>query len=422
MLDKFTTFFEEKLSLPAARLAEQRHLRAIRDGIVAVLPLIIVGSFYLVIAFAPLPANWAIKQFLAANAVTILLPYRVTMYIMSLYAAWGIGYSLARSYKLDGLTGGTLGACAFLLTFMPVSTDAGLAIPLSNMGGGGMFIAIILSIFAVEVYHFTEKHGFKIKMPEQVPDSVAKSFAAITPALIIIVLIGSITFYIGFDWHLMIAKVVSPIIKAADTLPSGIAVSVVTQFFWWLGVHGGSIVSSVVRPIEMAILESNAAQFASNLPVTGMLAEPFSQWFRAIGGTGATLALCTLMVFKSKSAYLKSLGKAAITPSIFNINEPIMFGLPIVMNPIMIIPFFVIPIILTITTWIAMTTGLVNHVVLMAPWTLPGPIGAFLSTGGDWRAIVLQAVNFTIAIIIYYPFFRIQDKKCLEEENIKIDE
>lgn len=417
MIEKFATYIEDKLSVPAARLAEQRHLKAVRDGIIAALPLIIVGSMYMVVAFAPFPENWAIKQFLSANATTILLPYRVTMYIMSLYASWGIGYSLARSYKLDGLVGGTLAAAGFLLTLVPINGDAGLMLPMGNMGGGSMFVAILMSIYAVELYHFTEAKNFKIKMPASVPESVSRSFASITPAAMLMLTVGTVTYYLGFDWHSAISNIVGPMVSVVDTLPSGLFISFLTQGFWWLGIHGGSVVSSVTRPFELAILDSNAAQFAAGQPVTGFLAEPFSQWFRAIGGSGATLALCILMLFFSKSNYLKKLGKACIVPGIFNINEPVMFGLPVVMNPIMLIPFMIVPLVLTAITWFAMATGLVNHVVLMATWTLPGPIGAFLATGNDWRAIVLQVLNLLVAIIIYYPFFVVQDRKMVEEEK-----
>ena len=233
MLEKFSTFLDQKLSMPMAKLSEQRHLRAIRDGIISTLPLIIVGSIFMVIAFFPFPEGSAIKTWLSANTVTMLLPYRMTMYIMSLYAAWGIGYSLSRSYKLDGVTGGTLAATAFLLTIVPQAVDGlGWAMPMANLGGSGMFVAILTSIFAVEVLRFTKTKNIVIKMPEQVPASVSRSFEALTPAAIIIVFFALFTYFLGIDWHGIIGKVVQPLVNATDSLPSAIIIATLIGFFW----------------------------------------------------------------------------------------------------------------------------------------------------------------------------------------------
>ncbi|WP_375180495.1 PTS transporter subunit EIIC, partial [Enterococcus rotai] len=229
MLKKFTEFIEEHLAGPMAKLANQRHLRAIRDGIIATLPLIIIGSFFLIIAFPPLPADWGITQFLTSNAATILLPYRMTMYIMTLYATFGIGASLSKTYNLDVISGGILATIAFLLTFVPVNIPAealdaagtaGFVLPMANLGGGGMFVGIITSILAVEIYRLTDKSKFKITMPEQVPPAVARSFETLTPTLIVILGISTLTYFIGFDWHSTISKIVSPLVSAADSLQS----------------------------------------------------------------------------------------------------------------------------------------------------------------------------------------------------------
>lgn len=223
MFDKITQFMDEKLSTPMARLAEQRHLRAIRDGIIATLPIIIVSSMFLVVAFLPnqLPADWALTQFIAANAGKILLPYRMAMFIMTLYAVFGIGYSLAKSYKLDGLSGGILAELAYLLTIIPVSIPAasdavkalalenadlaayiasvptGWNMSLTNLGSAGLFVGIIAAFLAVEVFRFTQKSNFKISMPPQVPASVARSFEALTPTAIVLFIVAGITMWGG---------------------------------------------------------------------------------------------------------------------------------------------------------------------------------------------------------------------------------
>ncbi len=439
-MNSFAEFLDKKLSTPMAKLAEQRHLRAVRDGIIATLPLIIVGSFFLIIANPPLPEAWGITKTLKANAATIVLPFRMTMYIMTIYACWGIGYSLARSYKLDGVTGGTLSAAAFFLTLVPKSAAAlapelmeivkgnpdllkwyqgvpqGFQMPMANMGGGGMFVGIIVSILAVEIFRFTNKSGFKISMPEQVPASVARSFEALTPATIIVLLIGSITYYAKFDWHGFVGKLVAPLVSASDTLPSVWILVLLVTFFWSFGIHGVSIVGSIARPLWLVLLEQNSTAAAAGDALPAIAAEPFFQWFIWIGGSGCTIGLVICLAIFAKSSYAKQLGRVALVPGIFNINEPIIFGAPVVLNPTLIIPFIITPLVTGTLAWIATSVGLVSRVIVTAPWTLPGPIGAFIATN-DWRAAVLNAICIIISVIIYYPFVKMYDKKLLVEEQ-----
>ncbi|MBO0420958.1 PTS sugar transporter subunit IIC [Vagococcus fluvialis] len=426
MLEKFTNFIDSRLAGPMDKIANQRHLRAVRDGIIATLPLIIVGSFFLIVAFPPLPATWGITEFLTSNAATILLPYRMTMYIMSLYATFGIGASLAKSYDLDQVSGGILATIAFLLTFVPVNVPAealeaagtaGFVLPMANLGGGGMFVGIITAIIAVEIYRMTDKSKFKITMPEQVPPAVARSFEALTPTLIVILGMATITYYIGFDWHTAVAKLVAPLVTAADSLPSVLLLIFMITFFWVFGIHGVSIVGSLARPVWLQLLEGNTTAQAAGDALPHIAAEPFFQWFIWVGGSGATIGLAILLAFTAKSEYGSKLGKAIITPSIFNINEPVIFGVPIVLNPIMMIPFVVTPMIMATIAWFATSLGFVNPVTITAPWTLPGPIGAYLATGGDWRAAVLNVILILVSVICYYPFVKVYDRKELEKEK-----
>ena len=440
-MNNFADFLDKKLSTPMAKLAEQRHLRAIRDGIIATLPLIIVGSFFLILVNPPLPESWGIYKFLKANSASIVLPFRMTMYIMTIYACWGIGYSLAKSYKLDGVTGGTLAAAAFFLTLVPKAAGTlapelmeiisgnpdllkwyegipqGLHMPMANMGGGGMFVGIIVSIIAVEIFRFTNRSGFKISMPEQVPPSVARSFEALTPAAIMVLLIGSITYFFGFDWHGFVGKMVAPLVAASDTLPSVWILALLTDFFWSFGIHGASIVGSVARPVWLMLLEQNSTAVAAGQALPAIAAEPFYQWFLYIGGSGCTIGLVIVLTLFAKSAYGKQIGRVALVPGIFNINEPIIFGAPIVLNPTLIIPFIITPLVTGTVAWFATVVGLVERVQIVAPWTLPGPIGAYLATGGDWKAAILNIVCILISIVIYYPFAKMYDKKLLQEEQ-----
>jgi PTS system cellobiose-specific IIC component len=410
----------ERYVLPVmTKLSEQRHLRAVRDGIISTIPLIIVGSFFLIIAFPPIPALAALVKPYAAN---ILLPFRLTMGLMALYACHSIGYHLAKSYKLDGVSGGVLALAAFLLTSVPINVEGkGLALLTENLGGGGMFVAIIMAIFAVEVLRFTKAKKLTIKMPDGVPDSVARSFEALIPAAIIIPAIWLIRDIIGFDIQLFITNLFQPLVLAGNSLAGVLVPVVIITVLWATGIHGDSVVGTVARPIWLVLLDQNIAAAAAGQPIPNIAPEPFFQWFVWIGGSGATISLVFLLLF-SRSPYLKSVGKATLLPGICNINEPVIFGVPIMLNPLLVVPFLIGPIVVAIISYFSMQFGLVTKPYILVPWTLPAPIGAYLATGGDWRAIVLVFVNIVFITAIYYPFFKAYEKKMLKEETEQVGE
>ncbi|RDI41393.1 PTS sugar transporter subunit IIC [Falsibacillus pallidus] len=417
-MQKFVAWLEKNLSGPMARLSEQRHLQAIRDGVISALPFIIVGSFFLIVAFPPLPKDWAITEWAAKNAGQILIPYRLTMFIMSLYIAFGIGYNLAKSYKLDPLSGAQISVAAFLLTIMPQVVDGfGFVLPMANMGGHGLFVAMIVSIVAVEILRFCKVKNVTIKMPEQVPPSVARSFEALIPVAIVILLVSAFTVLLGIDLHAVIDKAVGPFVKAGDSIFGVLIPVFLITFFWAFGIHGVSVVGTVARPLWEVYLAKNAEAVAAGQAAPHIAPETFYQWFIWIGGAGATLGLVLCMVFFSRSKYLKTLGRTSLLPGIFNINEPVIFGAPIVLNPILIIPFVITPLITGTLSYIIVAAGIVTPTYVMAPWTLPAPIGAYLATGGDWKAIILVFVNIAISFFIYFPFFKMYDKKMMEEEH-----
>lgn len=446
-MEKFSNILDEKLASPMARLAEQRHLRAVRDGIIATLPLIIVASMFLVIGFLPnqLPQDWSIAVWIKDHAGDILLPHRVSMFIMTLYAVFGIGYSLAKSYDLDGLSGAIISELAYLLTIVPqVGPEASEAVtnlansnvelseyieqvpqgwlmPMANLGSAGMFVGIISAIVAVEIYRLFMQKGLTIKMPPQVPESVARSFESLIPTAVVMLLFATISMWLKIDLHGIIGKLISPLISASDTLPSVMLIVFLDTFFWIFGIHGSSIVGTVARPLWLVLIDQNAQAFAAGEAIPNIAAEPFYQWFIYIGGSGATIGLVLLLLFRSKSTYGKTLGKTAIIPAIFNINEPVIFGAPIVLNPVLMIPFVFVPMILSILAWIATNLGLIGRVITVAPWTLPGPIGAFFATG-DIRASIFNILMIILAVIMYYPFFKIYDNKLYKEEHEELNE
>ncbi|OUB82803.1 PTS lactose transporter subunit IIC [Bacillus thuringiensis serovar medellin] len=418
-MNKFVTFLDKNLSGPMARLSEQRHLQAIRDGVISALPFIIVGSFFLIVAFPPLPKDSFILVWALKNQTSILIPYRLTMFIMSLYIAFGIGYNLAKSYKLDALSGAQLAVCSLLLTLTPELIDKkGFMLPMTNLGGHGLFVTMIVSILSVEILRFCKKNNVTIKMPEQVPPSVSRSFEALIPAAFVIIMMSLITVVFKVDLHYVVDKLAAPLVKAGDSYFGVIIPVFLITFFWSFGIHGVSVVGTVARPLWDVYLGKNGEAVASGASHFPFIApEPFYQWFIWIGGSGATLGLVLAMIVFGRSKYSKALSRTCIVPGIFNINEPVIFGLPIVLNPILIIPFVITPLVTATIAYAATAMGFVTPTHIMPPWTLPAPIGAYLATGGDWRAIVLVFINIAISFLIYLPFFKMYDKNMLEIEK-----
>ncbi|WP_040212593.1 PTS sugar transporter subunit IIC [Clostridium polynesiense] len=429
-MNAFLLWLEEKFMPPMARLSEQRHLRAIRDGVISTLSLIIVGSFFIIIAQPPYKP---LADFVKPYVGDIMIPFRLTVGLMSLYAAYGMGYSLAKSYKLDGISGGVLSLAAFLMATIPLNVDSvmteaakagikgaapmGFILPMGNLGGAGMFTAILTMIFAVETLRLLKKFNVTIKMPEQVPESVSRSFEALIPAAFIITIMWVVRVLLKFDINARLLDLFSPIKNIMGNNLAGVVVPVILiTLLWSAGIHGVSVIGSVIRPIWLMLLAENTNAVAAGNLAPNIAPEPFLQWLIWIGGSGATLGLCLLMIF-SKSEYLKQVGRFSIVPGIFNINEPMIFGVPLVMNPILAIPFILGPTVISIISYFAVQLNLVGRFHILAPWTLPAPIGAFMATGGDWRVVVLVFINIGITTLIYYPFFKVYEKKMVAEEK-----
>lgn len=426
-MEKFMQMIEEKLMPVAHKLSQQRHMRAVRTGIVATLPLTIVGSFFVI--FLNLPFDWY-AEFIAPYKAIIDVPFRFTVGILALYACYGIAASLASSYDLDEVGSGMLATVAFLIaTVVPVqvteSVDGVIAsgryMSIGSLSSSSLFGAIVTSIVAVEIYRFMKVKNITIKMPEGVPPEVSNSFGAMLPACVIILLFWVLRHFLNFDISSVLSDLLMPLkdVLAGNSLFGGLLTVFLITLFWVLGIHGPAILGPVIRPIWDVAIAENMDAFAAGAQATelpNIFTEQFLQWFVWIGGAGTTLALVVLFL-TSKSKYLKSLGKLSFLPGIFNINEPIIFGAPIVMNPILAIPFILAPLVITTISYFLTVTDIIPMMMARLPFTMPSPIAAAMSTNFNWLSAVLVIVNFFIALAIYYPFFKMFEKQQLKNES-----
>lgn len=430
--------FEEKVMPVADKIANNRYLIAIRDGFMIAMPLLIIGAIALLIEELPITGYSAFMAgiFGAGWADFFLIPYHASMAIMTIFVILGISNSLAKHYKLDGMSTAAISlVCFFVLTpfttsFTPegskIAYQVGSVIPMEWIGSKGLFVGMFSAILATEIMRFVSDKGWVIKMPEGVPPTVAKAFSALIPGAVSIFAFGIIRLifaYTPFETiHNFIYTILQvPLTSLGDSLGAVLIANFFISLFWLFGIAGGDVVQSVMTPIWIALSAENLAAYGKGAALPHIITQQFNSIYLWIGGGGATLGLCITLLFVCKSQQCKKIGKLSIFPGIFNINEPIIFGLPVVLNPIMVIPFILTPLVLAVITYFTMAVGLVpapNGVLL--PWTTPPIIGGFLVSG--FRGAILQVVEIVISVLIYLPFIKVQDKEYLKQEVSTITE
>lgn len=426
-----STWFNDKLIPHIMAFVNTKSITALRNGMLYTMPFSIVGSIFLLLANLPIPsvANWleqsgAIYYFNQA--------YGASFGIMAIFGVIGIAYSYVVSEGFEGLPAGMVALVIFLLTMESSVTDMSGSTTIENVidktwtGGQGMISAILVGLFVGWGYSWFLKRDIRIKLPEQVPTNVASSFTALIPAAVLITfgLIVFILFDKFFNTTLVewIYKVIqTPMQGVTDSLGGALMLGFLVPFLWFFGIHGSTIVGGIMGPILQANSLENTAIIESGKKLTienggHIVTQQFLDQFMTVTGAGMTIGLVLFMVMYAKSEQYKQLGKLSLVPGIFNINEPIIFATPIVMNPLMAIPFILTPVLSGIITYFSLYTGLVPlFTAVQVPWTTPPVISGFLI--GGWRAALLQVVVLTMSFFLYLPFIKKMDAMNFEEEN-----
>ncbi|MGN1182396.1 MAG: PTS sugar transporter subunit IIC [Faecalibacillus sp.] len=418
----------EKVFMPLAEaIGKNKYLMSIRDGFLVSTPLLIIGSIFLLIGNFPITA-WT--DFIAEQgwAGFIGKPASATFDIMAILAVIGIAYAFAGRMNVDKIFGAATALVSWFI-LMPFSIDKVLdtgeaitvsGIPFAWVGSKGIFIGIACAFLAVHIYSWVNSKGWIIKMPEGVPPTVEQSFSALIPAGITITVffalnwIFALTPY-GSAFQFVFEILQAPLLSLGNTLGAMVIAYIFLHFFWFFGVNGGSVVGAVFNPILQSLSIENAAALQAGLPIPNIISQQFQDLFATFGGCGSTLSLLIAMLLFCKSKRVTELAKLSLVPGIFGINEPIVFGLPIVLNPTILIPFMLVPTMNIVISYIVMSIGLVPYCNgIQLPWTTPVIISGFLST--NWAGAVLQAVLLVLGVFVYLPFIKIIDKQYLQEE------
>lgn len=429
----FLDKLENRLMPIAEAISRNKYLVSIRDGFLVAMPLLVVGSIIMLISNFPITSWMTLMSTTMVNGVALSAwlgsATQATFSVMSVFVVLGIGYSFSKRMDVEPLFGGAVSLVSwfmlmpFVTSFTPDgATEASLvaSVPLDWVGSKGIFIGIICAFTSVQIFRWVTKRGWVIKMPAGVPPTVSNSFSALIPigAVIMVFLFVRLAFILtpwGNAFNFIFQFLQLPLQHIGDSLGAMIVVYLFAHVLWFFGIHGTNITDSIFRPILYALSAENLSALQAGEAMPHIINQQFQDLFATYGGAGSTLSLIIGMLMFSKSARVKQLGKLSILPGIFGINEPIIFGLPIVLNPVIAIPFILVPMFNIVVTWVVMNVGIVpitNGVIM--PWTTPPIISGFLSSG--WQGGIFQAIMIVIGVVIYLPFIQTIDKAYLKEE------
>ncbi|WP_370604364.1 PTS sugar transporter subunit IIC [Citrobacter braakii] len=422
-----TSVLEKKMLPLAEKISSNIYLTALKNAFIALIPFLIVGSFFLLLTNFPISGYNAFMTSLLGKGTLDKLNYGINASygLMTLLVIITFSKELVEKLNLSQSAAILPIAIFFLMLPGSITSESGMlvegAYALLEFSSESMFLGIIVTVITIKMIELLENRAFTIKMPDSVPTEIARSFKSLVPILAVLLfwIIVKVLFentHFGTPGKFISVVLQQPLLYLGNSIFSQLLAEMMISLFWFFGIHGDSIVSSVMGPIWHTLSAQNLAQTQEGLAATNIITQQFRDVYLIAGGTGFTGALLVSILMVAKSTRLKQLSKLAAPAAIFNINEPVIFGLPIVLNPLMLIPFLITPMVLCTITYLVIALGWVPPTSgISIPWTTPIFISGFLTTGIS--GIVLQAVNLVIATAIYTPFVKILDKQYLHEEN-----
>ena len=414
-IEKGKPFFE--------KLSRNIYLRAIRDGFIAGMPVILFSSIFILIAFVP--NSWGFKW--SDDVVNLLMkPYSYSMGILALLVAGTTAKSLTDSVNRSmektnqiNYMSTLLAAIVGLLMLAADPIENGLAT--GFLGTKGLLSAFLAAFVTVAIYKVCVKNNVTIRMPDEVPPNISQVFKDVIPFTLSVVSLYALDLlarhFVGASVAESIGKFFAPFFSAADGYLGITIIFGAFAFFWFVGIHGPSIVEPAIAAITYANAEVNLNLLQQGMHADKILTSGTQMFIVTMGGTGATLVVPFMFMWLTKSKRNRAIGRASVVPTFFGVNEPILFGAPLVLNPIFFIPFIFAPI---ANVWIFKffieTLGM-NSFTANLPWTTPAPLGLVLGTNFQVLSFILAALLIVVDVVIYYPFLKVYDEQILEEER-----
>lgn len=435
-MNGFTNWMEKHFVPIAAKIGSQKFLVAIRDAFIAIMPITMAGAFstLLNVFFRDLPTEWGWTGFVEAMQPVITVNGNVwwgTLAVLSMCFVFALGYQLSKVYRTPPLAGGLIAFASFIAVTpqsIEVTSEAGEVISAwgnlnwTLLDVRGLFTALFIGFFSTIIYAKLMNRNITIKLPDTVPPAVSKAFAAIIPGIVAIYLSGILAFIVsslsGLSIGELILKYVQmPFLGLSQGLVAVLIIVLAVQLFWFFGLHGTNVLGPILDGVYLSATAANNSAY--------MMKESFEYlWTRGsfdayvwLGGAGCTLALIIAILIVSKREDSLAVAKLSLPMGAFNINEPVVFGMPIVLNPIYFIPWIIVPIILTLIAYGATAIGLIPPVFNAVPWIMPPVLYAFFATGGNLITAGVALLNLVIAISIWSVFVIIANKVELKEAS-----
>lgn len=418
----------------ATKVNSFRYIMVIKNAFASLIPVIITGAFGTLFSAMVFDNENGLARIKALSFLAELKPISsavsyVTLSFLTIYAVFLIGIELARLNNVKGIFPGIVAVMSYLsvnpFVYEYVNAD-NITVIAENVlakqytDTKGLFLGMFVVIASIELYCWLgRQERLKLKMPDTVPTNVSESFSALFPTILTVAIIATAGFVIKavtgmYAYDIIYNIVQRPLEGIVQGLPGILLLMFIAQVFWVIGIHGNQMVKPVREPLLLGAIAVNTEAFEAGKEIPNIITMPFWDMYMSMGGSGVTIGLLIAILLVSKRDDMREITKLSLAPGIFNINEPVIFGMPIMLNPILAIPFIATPLITGTIGYIATSLGFAAKAVVMVPWPMPPIVNAYLATAGDIGAVVTQIICIIVSILIYLPFVKVSNKAAIK--------
>ncbi len=429
---------KKTLSL-AQWMGSQIHLRTMRDAFIMLIPFLVLSGMMILINNVVINPGGILSGIVADTTLSSwqTVGNKVvngTMNILGMLIGLVFSYNLARNRQFANPLMAALVAVSCLFVLMPVLnafTPEGAtaevmiksAAPYALLGTSGTFVALVCGGLATELFiRISKNKRLQIRIEGNVPPAVIQSFNTLFAVMITVLLFAFVSYLMvvvaGVELHELINMVIQkPLLGLATSLPAYILIDIINNFVFSLGINPGGITGAILEAPMLVAMQQNMDAWAAGREIPNIIVRPFSDLYGRMGGTGITLCLIIAVFIRSKRKELRSFSRTVMPTTLFNINEPVIFGFPIIFNPILMIPFTFIPSVLYVIAYYATAWGWVSKIVVFVPWSVPPLISGYLASGGDYRNVILQFILLVLGVLLYLPFLMLYEKVLNAQDN-----